>query len=348
MIRFKQKNLPKLLRQAFREEAQKLELPSHQQLWTELQQRPEFATIEKNAEQFFSQLDTQKRTKISLYTFYKKHPHLTGLIAAGLLIAVLLTRLAPFMEQAPCLPQEQISAPEMGLQGQNLEKGQDNAAIFSEENDENAALKSFSLRSSEKEALPAQDTGESLREEESTQSPTIFGFQAGEIPQPEKQPRNSQLGRSLRPVPAEQTYKDEESFLRALKEARQLTAEEIWQVKSLPDNFSFKEGTIIRTEETLLQVAQKFAGEEEDGFTLIQQFMQEEAGSEIRGTDMAIAQSPAQPLQVGPYSGFLFRPSPEICTLTWLQEKSLVTLSGQLTEEMLYQILTALENPPGE
>lgn len=349
MIRLKQKNLPKLLQQTFREEAQKLELPSHQQLWTELQQRPEFAAIEKNAEQFFPQLDTQKRTRISLYTFYKKHPHLTGLIAAGLLIAVLLTRLAPFMEQAPILPQEQISAPEMGLQSQNLEKGKDSAAISSEKNDENAFLESFSLPDSGKETFSAQDMEKNLREEESTQSPTISGLRAGEISPPEKQPRNSQLGRSLRPVPAEQTFKDEGSFLQALKEARQLTPEEIWQVKSLPDNFSFKEGTIICTEESLLKITQEFAGtaKNEDGFTLIQEFMQKEVESETANADIATAQSLAQPIQVGPYRGDLFRPSPELCTLTWQQEKSFVTLSGQLTEEMLYQILTALENTSG-
>ena len=52
MIRTKQ-NLSKLLQRALREEAQNIDPPSCQQLWTELQQRPEFTAIENKAEQFF-------------------------------------------------------------------------------------------------------------------------------------------------------------------------------------------------------------------------------------------------------------------------------------------------------
>lgn len=365
MIRLKQKNLPGLLRQILCEKAREIDLPSRQQLWTELQQRPEFAAIEKNAKQLPLQLKRRKSTVINLYTFFRKHLHLAGLVAACLLLAVLLSRPALLMKQTgsrePHL-QEQISAPEMGSQSQNTAgdrggRDADAAIIFSDkkdENGENASMENFSLRGGGKQMLSVRDVEEALEKEDDTQPPGALGLyslQAEETPAAEKHPRDPQPDRNNRSAPAEQTssFEDEDSFHRALKDLRQLTAEEIWQVSSLPDGFSFEEGTITRTGETLLQITQVFAKKQEEGFTLTQQFMQEEAKNRA-GTDPdpAITQSPAQPMQVGPYRGYLFRPSPELCTLTWLQEESSVTISGQLTEEMLHQTLNALVPLPGD
>lgn len=44
----KGKKLDKLLRSAFQEQSEKIVPPSSQKLWTELQQRPEFASLEKS------------------------------------------------------------------------------------------------------------------------------------------------------------------------------------------------------------------------------------------------------------------------------------------------------------
>jgi hypothetical protein len=345
MIRTKQKNLSKLLQRALSEEAQNIDPPSCQQLWTELQQRPEFTTIEKKAEQFFL---TQGNKRKGFQAFWKKHQYLAALITAGFFIAVLLTRLTPFMGQEPTLQQEQISAPEAGLQNESMEKEKDGAVSFSVKSYEKTPLESFSLRSTVEEALPAQPPEPAkgpAEEEQAGHSTSTFDLWEQKISQPEKQISDSRLGRNLQPSPEEQTFEEEESFLQALKEARQLTDEEIWQVRSLPDNYIFQEGKIIQTEASPLIISQEFTGEEDRGFTLLQQFIQDEAGIEDRAS-VATAQSPAQPIQVGPYCGYLFRPSPGLCTLTWLQEESLVTLSGQLEEEMLFKIIAALENPP--
>ena len=347
MFRFKQKNLPRLLRQAFREEAREVKLPSRQQLWIELQQRPEFAAIAKNAKQLEPQSKPQNSAGKKLYVLYKKHLHLTGFIAAGLLLALLLTRPAFFMRQADPHPPEQIHATgETSLVGQDLAEKRDGAALSAGNEDEMADQEMM---------LPAAGAEENLQAEDALPppaAPEAYSFQAEEeqSPLPEKHLRDSHPGRSLGPVSREEAFVDEESFLQALKEARLLTDEEMWQVKSksLPESFDFLEGTITRSEETFLQISQVFAGKKGNKFTLTQWFTPEKIKNETDADpDPAIAQGPAQPMQVGPYRGYLYCPCPENYTLTWLQEKSFVTLSGQLTEEMLHQILAALENFQG-
>ncbi|NMB35381.1 MAG: hypothetical protein GX989_03720 [Firmicutes bacterium] len=357
MFRFKQKNLPRLLQQAFREEAQEIELPSRQQLWTELQQRPEFAAIEKNAKQYLPQLERQKSAKTGLYAFYKKHLQQAGLIVAGLLVAILLARPIFSTIQAGPHLREQISAPEAGLQDRGPAEDRGGAAILTGKEDESTAHDNFSRHEAEKEMMtPAAETEENLQDKSARASPPpevpeVYSFQTWEDqnPLPGIHLRNSHPDRNLRQVPKEQTFKDEEFFQQALKEARPLTAEEVWQVKSLPENFIFQEGTITRSEETLLQITQVFAEKKGRSFTLSQWFTPEKIKDETGADpDLAITQGPAQPMQVGPYRGYLHCPSPENCTLTWLQEKSIITLSGQITEEMLHQILAALENFQGK
>ena len=367
MIRLKQDNLPKLLRQAFHEEAQNIKYPSRQQFWLKLQQRPEFAAIEKDAEQQLLPPEASTHTRNRLFYFYKKHSSLAGLIAACLLIAVLLSRIIPLMSQADILPQDQISTLETGLQYYYLtENGYcDDVVLFSRELGESeiagiaeesadlekaggaTALKSFAPPGSKEDTFTAQGEADFTQGEEKARPPKSLGLQAAENSSSEKQPRNSQLDRSLRPDPEEKTFMDEDSFRQALKEIRPLTTGKIWQLRLLPGGFSFKEGTIICTGEALLQISQVFDSEKNGGFTLTQQFKQEEAMPGA-GADPADAPGPSQPMQVGPYHGYFFRPSPGLCTLTWLQEDSLITLSGQFTEEMLRLILAALENPPGE
>ncbi len=90
----------------------------------------------------------------------------------------------------------------------------------------------------------------------------------------------------------------------------------------------------------MLSVQQEYENDEGNTFSLVQQFLGEE---KVAGRFATPAGSLDQQIQVGPYNGYLRRDEPGVHTLTWLQDKSIVTLSGELEEKQLYQILASLE-----
>ena len=63
----------------------------------------------------------------------------------------------------------------------------------------------------------------------------------------------------------------------------------------------------------------------------------------VAGRFVTPAGSLDQQIQVGPYNGYLRRDGPGVHTLTWQQDKSIVTLSGELGEKQLYEILASME-----
>ena len=79
----------------------------------------------------------------------------------------------------------------------------------------------------------------------------------------------------------------------------------------------------------MLSVQQEYENDEGNTFSLVQQFLGEE---KVAGRFATPAGSLDQQIQVGPYNGYLRRDEPGVHTLTWLQDKSIVTLSGELEE----------------
>jgi len=346
MIRLKQKRITELLRQSFQEEAQNVEPPPCQKLWKELQQRPEFINTASKAEQFF--LEQSNREK-SRQAFWKKYRPLASFIAAGVFMAIFLTQLLPLINHRDTLLPEHVSAPDTGPQAEGTAIDSD-ATLFTAENDAAEPAEKFSLRSTVEEKLPSQPaagrTGQAEKEQAGQQE-TTFMRQEQSISRQEGTDNNSRLDRNSQPPLNEHLFKEAASFTAALADAQGLTDEEIWQVKFSPENYNFQEGEIIQTESSLLLVSQEFTDKEGHRFSLRQQFTPDITGEEREFPAAASVQSPAQPLQVGSYPGYLFRPSPGVYMLTWQQEKSTVTLEGELAEELLYEIVATLGSPAG-
>ncbi len=346
MIHLKQRKITKLLRHSFQEEAQNVDPPPCQKLWEELQQRPEFINTANKAEQFFLEQSNRKKSR---QAFWKKQRPLASFIAAGVFMAIFLTRLLPLMNHKDTLLQKYDSAPDTGSQTESTALDSD-ATPFTTENDTAEPAEKFTLRSTVEEKLPAQPPAETADQAEKGQAggpAATFELRERSSPLQEESADNPRLGGNPQPPPDEHIFKETVPFTAALADAQGLTSEEIWQVKFPAENYNFLEGKITRTDSSLLLISQEFTDKEGHGFSLRQQFTRDITEAEREFPAAAALQSPAQPLQVGAYPGYLFRSAPGVYTLTWQQEKSTVALEGQLAEEQLYEIIAALGNPSG-
>ena len=121
-------------------------------------------------------------------------------------------------------------------------------------------------------------------------------------------------------------FLEETAFSQAVEEISHLSTEGIWRIKHIPDKLYFQKGSIAKTEDTLLTVYQKYKDKEGCKFTLIQQFLPDasEKNTDVSGRTSSLD----QPIQVGSYNGYLRRLQPDFHAITWFQEQSIVTLSG--------------------
>lgn len=348
----KGKKLDKLLRSAFQEQSEKIVPPSSQKLWTELQQRPEFASLGEIEAHIAGIQGEQKHERKVLATFWRKHRYVSGLVAACLVLFVIFIRLTPFyggpggfVNKMLTLTQgEKSRTEEISMQSELAGKS---SQASPEEKKSDSILKSYPLSASQEEGAPAPfASAPSLAEEEQVQGQDqgqemefrIFNFEESESQQDSLDAEGEV---ALQAQEAQElTFEEEESFALTLNEVTHLAREGVWRIKHLPGKFNFRKGTIIKTENTLLSVQQEYVNDEGNTFSLVQQFLGEE---KVAGRFATPAGSLDQQIQVGPYNGYLRRDEPGIHTLTWLQDKSIVTLSGELEEKQLYEILASME-----
>ena len=346
------KKLDKLLRSAFHEQSEKIVPPSSQKLWAELQQRPEFASLGEIEAHIAGIQGEQKHERKVLATFWRKHRYVSGLVAACLVLFVIFIRLTPFyggpggfVNKLLTLTQGVKSrTEEISLQS---EVADESSQASTGEKESDSILKSYPLRANQEEGAPEpfdsapslaegeQETGQDQGQEREFQ---IFNFEESEAQQGSLEAEGE---RDLQAQEAQElTFEEEESFTLTLNEVTHLATEGVWRIKHLPGKFNFRKGTIIKTENALLSVQQEYENDEGNTFSLVQQFLGEE---KVAGRFVTPAGSLDQQIQVGPYNGYLRRDEPGFHTLTWLQDNSIVTLSGELEEKQLYEILASME-----
>ena len=318
---FRTKKLEKLLRATFQEQGEKIAPPSSQKLWAELKQRPEFSQLleieEKLAAAQKKENDNNKGSGRRNYAvFWRKYGHLTGLAAACFVLAVLFARFIPisaftgdFFGKRAFFRGER---PQMEISMQNIEEVE-SSSLPEEAGAPHRSLKTFPLEApfdSEEALQPSNREGLS-----------------------EKTPAQNET--------EELIFTEEASFKLALEEIKPLASEGIWRIKYLPSEYEFTEGKIVKTKNSVLSVQQKYQDSKGRTFSLVQEFFQE---GKTYDKIVTTADSIEQNIQVGPYFGYLRRPQPGVHTLIWLQEKSAVTLSGELMEEEIYQILVSMSS----
>lgn len=343
------KNLEKLLRATFQEQGEKIVPPSSQKLWVELKQRPEFVQLweieVKIAAARRGESDENKGSaRIDFAAFWRKYRHLTGLAAACFLLVVLFARFIPisgFMEDffGKRAPFDRGESPQMEISLQSIEEAESSSLP---EEAPQRSLKSFPLNApfNSEEALqpstweglsekpPAQSEFRATSEGEGKEAEAGFFAAEADMASGAESSETEEL-----------IFTEEASFKLALEEIKPLASEGIWKIKYLPGEYEFTEGKIVKTKGSVLNVQQKFQDPKGRIFTLVQEFFQT---GKTYGKIVTTADSLEQHIQVGPYFGYLKRPQPGVHTLIWLQEKSVVTLSGELMEEQLYQILASM------
>jgi hypothetical protein len=344
MMELRVKKLDNLLSKAFQEQGEKIVPPSSQKLWAELQLHPEFVKLQEIEEKLAGMQNEQKLERKGYDTFWRKHRYVTGLVAACFVLVVIFAQFAPFSGGVGGFVNE-LLALTRGIKGkmdisiQSEDRGESSEAPSPGEKGTELPLKNFPLHST-KETLPQRDASKGLSEQEQeSEFKAAFsleedGSQKGFYDAQQSQAADEQEAQEL-------LFKEETAFILALEEVNHLAPEGIWRVKYIPGGVHFREGTIIKTDRFLLSVHQEYENQEGHDFSLVQQFLQEEITS---GRVITTADSLTEPIQVGPYNGYLRRQQPGFHTLTWLQERSIVTLSGELEEEQLYKILASMED----
>lgn len=344
------KKLEKLLRATFQEQGEKIVPPSSQKLWAELQQRPEFAKLQGIEEKLAAIQKKQTIENKGYAIFWRKYRYLTGLIAACFVFVVFFAKFVPvsgYIEDIidRFLPFGRGAKPQMEISIQSAEDTE-SVPLPEGETEAKMRLKNFPLSSNNEEAsLPPSSANALLEQTPESEFKAASEREEEELQQDSFAADANMAAESERSESQELLFDEETSFELALEEMKHLAPEGIWRIKYIPGEFEFKEGIIIKTESLLLSVQQEYKDPEGRTFSLVQQFLQDD---KTPGRIITTADSLDQPIQVGPYNGYLRRDQPGVHTLTWLQEKSIVTLSGELKEEQLYKILASMEDCPFE
>jgi hypothetical protein len=324
MIKLKQKHIDNMLRQTFREEAEKIVLPSSDKLWAELQSRLEPHKIPELEEQAGNLLAKGiKPEKFDSFTFWKKHRYLAGIAAACFLMIIVTVSTLP--EILAFIQGNKVSM-EMGIRS-------DSAGQADLMESENLTLEeSFTLQGIDEGPAPNDGKMElSIK---------------GPVDDAPMQIESFPLGRGDEKFDAAEEkietlfFTDEENFVSSLRKSKFYYTEEIWHIKVAPKDFSFKSAVITNKENSLLNVFQEYEGPEGKIMTLIQEFFDD---GKVLDSSIHTADSLSHPIQVGSYSGHLLRQPYGFHMVIWMQDNSRVTLSGQLSEEELFEVLNSLE-----
>ncbi len=343
------KDLDQLLKTFFQQESEALTPPSSMKGWAELMTRLENQESPALSGELTKSLEEKERSLIKRgYGLFRQHKALTSLAAACLLVAIYFAGLPP------------VDTLKQSFQGVTNSSEADEAYFRVETSGERMEAETPLPQDTpdpggdpEQEVILADippteeipalevevDTAEVPGEAKDPKEKTP------EQPSEETLARDSQLDEEM-DMAMETTsslgFSEHSDFINSLKGlSATLIVDEIWYFQEAPPGFVFANAVISRSDTALHAVTQSFSSSDgERRLSINQSFFLSaaEAGEAYYSLDEL-----AVPVQVGPYEGSLFRQQ-GINTITWLQEKSVVSLSGQLEDGQLFEVIEALES----
>lgn len=355
--------LDNLIMQAFREEAQKIDVPSSSLLWNNLQQQLENWELRKTeleakdadrkdipylradndsmnkkdeAESASSQKEGKGRIRI-----WRKYRYITGLTAACLILAVIFAAMPGSSGLKKYFPGF-FSANQSMSKVETFESASEDALKTGESaNDTSTRARTFSA--APEAAKEEQITGLYA---ENSEEPAEEG--AGDLPKyhiasaPEQESigiREKDIsngtfveiaGMGAEEGPEDIYWYEEEGFHNSLENFSEQINTEILSFTGLPDEYSFKVGTVTKTGGLLQKVYQEFENKDGSILSLSQLFYTEktEAAEAVK-----TAKGNGSPYQFGYFTGYIVRSPEGPVTLTWEDGNSVLILSGQFEEE---------------
>ncbi len=344
------KDLDQLLKTFFQQEGETLTPPSSMKRWAELRTRLENQESPALSGEISKSLEEEERSLIKRgYGLFRQHKALTSLAAACLLVAIYFAGLPP------------IDTLKQSFWGVTTTSEADEAYFAVETSGERMEAETPLPQGTPPDpgADPEQEV--ILADLPSTEEipPLEVEVDTAEVPDEARDPRvqtpeqPSEETLALESQPAAEMdmareatssfgFSEHSDFINSLKGLpAPLIVEEIWYFQEAPPGFVFVNAVISRSDTALHAVTQSFSSSDgERRLSINQSFFLStaEAGAAYYSLDEL-----AVPVQVGPYEGSLFRQQ-GINTITWLQEKSVVSLSGQLEDEQLFEVIEALES----
>ena len=324
------KELDRLLKNYYQQEGETVQPPSSHERWAELKARLETqdrsehtAEISLNAEAETGSFMTKR------YRFFRQNKALATLAAACLLLAVAVTGLP----QAN--PLRQYFAGMVMLSDQSE---QEEGIIFQIQSveDDLGSLVTPEL---------GQPPEEQLRAAEMPVEEKAPSFQADGLPEDMEIEALEQYPIGAAPEDIEQTeyleFSEYAVFVDTLKNFKSASYDDLWHTPQLPETFEFSHGHIVRSETALLDVKQVFSSADVQRQLSITQSLfpdQEAAKMAYHIQDATIV-----PVLVGSYEGYLLQQEQGFNTLTWLQENSIVSITGQLDGDTLFEIIESMD-----
>ncbi|MGI5875909.1 MAG: hypothetical protein ACOX6X_03705 [Dethiobacteria bacterium] len=332
MIFNKRKKIDKTLRCFFQEEAASVVPPSSQKLWDDLKGRL------ANKENLSLPVPGKPGKDPGSYSLVKNKP-LLAMVVASFVLIVFFARVPP----APSLQQFVLNLFTATPAREQLAEYED---IDTGDNSGNGAP--FSTITTGEGLQQQQETRIMMAEEEKT--PLAGSNKAAQkdmmkaetegITENEENIVFKNEHFSVQTTKEKLAWDKQSDFVLALDKLKDLAPEKIWIINEPPEGFSFLEGSVVKTENFLFQITHQYINEEGNILTLTQDFFLDK--KEIESFPL-VGNGVADPKQVGPFSGLLFRQEDGVIILTWKKESSIVTLSGQIEEKLLLSIPNSLK-----
>lgn len=362
--------LDNLIMQAFREEAQKIDVPSSSLLWDNLQRQLENRELRKmeheakdadrkdvpflradndsmnkkdGAESASSHKEGKGRIRI-----WRKYRYITGLTAACLVFAVIFAAMPESSGLKKYFPgffsanqymskmETFESAPEDALKtGKSANDTSTRARTFSAE-PEAANEEQITGLYAENSEEPAEEPAGDLPKYHIASGGTApdqenIATQEKEISDENENGTFVEIaGIEAEEGPEDIYWYEEEGFQNSLDNFREQTNTKILCFTGLPDEYSFKVGTVTKTGVLLQKVYQEFENKDGSILSLSQLFNKQktEAAEAVKA-----AKENGSPYPFGSFTGYIVRSPEGPATLTWEDGNSVLILSGQFEEE---------------
>jgi len=344
------KDLEHLLKTYFQQESEALTPPPSMQGWADLRSRLENQECPALSGDTSTLVDDQDSSLLKRgYELFRRHKALSSLAAACLLVAIYFAGLPP------------VDILKQSFSGVTTSSEADEAFIRVETSGElTEAEAPLPPKTPDPGAAPGQEAvladihpGEEIptldMDVDTAEDPDgarDFGEETPEQPAGEILARESQPEAEM-DMAMETTsslgFSEHTNLINTLKGlSATLAVDEIWYLPEAPAGFVFANAVISRSDTVLHAVTQSYASPDgERRLSINQSFFLSAAAA---GAAYYSLDELAIPVQVGSYEGSLFRQEQGMNTITWLQEKSVVSLTGQLEDEQLFEVIEALES----
>ncbi|HHU75974.1 MAG TPA: hypothetical protein GXZ24_03650 [Firmicutes bacterium] len=333
--------LDNLIAQAFREEAQKVAVPSSTLLWDNIQQQLENLELRKSRGEQQPKLpdsgeipSSKKRKKAK--TRKKGSSYLAGLAVVACLFLALFFAASPkgsglrnyFPQFLPPIQKDQVQ--ELATKGQGIN---DSPGESISDMDKSKALNPpASVRTS-------PQGGQDIADDQSYRlfkgnNETLAGHP------PELPERSDGRSRTFAEIAGVETGKgareiywpEEEAFLNSLESFGRKTDSAIIYFEDPPEGYIFKAGVITEIDHCPQNIYQEFSNKEGLRLSLNQIFYKEETA--VRQA-LETAKESGTFFAEPSFEGYLVHTPEGLATLTWKNGSTIVTLSGQVGEEAL-------------